>query len=238
MKSIVPIIIFVFILSGFQSCNMVCKKGRGNIKTETRIISEFNQLEIKGQPEVILEQSVNPSIRVSIDSNLIEYVKTEISGSKLKIFESRCLKEISDYKIYISTNTLKTILINGSAKLKCDSLFRTDKLTINSEDAGSISFNADIEDLEVNVEGSGSVKLKGRTNNFKIDMESAGSIEAIELLSKNVDFNVSGAGTVEVNVSENLNGEASGSGKLFYKGNPRIVKTNNKGTGTIQTKVQ
>lgn len=219
-----------------QSCSMLCEKGRGEIITETRTVSEFDELDIEGQAEVFLMQGLEQSIKISIDSNLMEYVKTDVSGSKLKIYEDKCLEEISEFKIFIAAKNLSKLTINGSIKLAGDSIFRTNKLIIKSENSGAVNLNLDVEDLDVDTKGSGLLKIKGRAANFDIDMEGAGSIEAFGFPSKNVNVDITDAGTCEISVSENLTGEVSGSGKLFYKGNPKKVNTNNTGTGIIQTK--
>lgn len=215
---------------------MFCEKGRGKIATETRTLTPFDELEIEGQAEVFLVQGLEPSLKISIDSNLLEYVKTKVSGTTLKIYESKCIKEISEYKIYITAKNLTELAINGSVKMNCDSLFRTDKLVITTDNSGNISLNVDAENLETVTKGSGSLKLAGRAANFDITLKGAGSIDAFGLQAKNVDASVKGAGTCNISVSENLQGQVSGSGKLFYKGNPKKVQTNNTGTGIIQTK--
>jgi len=215
---------------------MFCEKGRGKIVTESRTLAEFDEIEIEGQAEVILVQGLEPSLTLSIDSNLLEYVKTEVSGSKLKIYESKCIEEISEFKIYITAKNLSELTVSGSVKMACDSVFRTDKLIIETDNSGNINLNMDLEDLEVITKGSGLLKLVGRSANFNINLKGAGAIEAFDLQAKNIDANIKGAGTCEVSVSEKLFGEVSGSGKLFYKGNPKKVQTNNTGTGIIQTK--
>jgi hypothetical protein len=237
MKKIAILSSFLlFLMLVFQSCSMFCEKGRGKIATETRPVAEFNELNIKGQAEVFLVQGLESSVKLSIDSNLLKYIKTEVSGSKLKIYEDKCLEEISEYKIYITAKNLSDLTINGAVKMTADSLFRTDKLVIRTENSGNISLNLDVEDLDVITKGSGLLKLAGRAANFDISLKGAGSIESFLLQAKNTDVDVTGAGTCEISVSEKLSGEVSGSGKLFYKGNPKKVETNNTGTGIIQTK--
>ncbi len=237
MKKTAFFSIFVLLsITIFQSCSMFCEKGRGKIVTETRKLAEFDEIEIEGQAQIFLTQGLEPAITLSIDSNLLEYIKTEVSGSKLKIYESKCIEEISEFKIYITAKNLSALNVIGSVKMSCDSIFRTDKLMIKTDNSGNINLNLDLEDIEVITKGSGLLKLAGRSANFDIDLKGAGAIEAFNLQAKNIEANINGAGTCEVSVSEKLFGEVSGSGKLFYKGNPKKVQTNNTGTGIIQTK--
>jgi hypothetical protein len=88
---------------------MFCKKGNGEIITETRKLNEFDEIEIDGQATVFLQQGTKPSVAVKNDSNLVEFVKTEVSGMKLKIKETKCIEEITEYEIYITTVNLSRL---------------------------------------------------------------------------------------------------------------------------------
>jgi len=238
MKKLAIISVIVPFLIVFQSsCSMVCKKGRGKVVTEIRKITDFDELEINGQASVFIIAGIEPSIEVSIDSNLLEYIKTEVSGNKLKVYESRCIKEIADYKIYITVDNLSKLKIKGATKMSCDSMLQVDNILIETENSGDLSLNFDADKIDLLTKGSGSLNLNGRAANIKIELKGAGSISAFGLYAKNVDFDISGAGTCEISVSEKLTGEVSGSGKFYYKGNPKKVQTNNTGTGIIQTKL-
>ena len=239
MKKIAIITLLIpFLLLFIESCSMFCEKGRGKIVTETRELSNFDKIEIHGQGQVFLTKGSKPSIKLVIDSNLQKYIKAEVSGTKLEIYENKCIKEISEYKIYITTSSLSDLLVDGSVKLSCDSVFTTNELKIKSTTSGEISLNFDAENIKLDAEGSGLLKLNGRAANFNIESEGAGSVQAYGLLAKNVNFEVTGAGTCEISVSEKLSGEVTGSGKLYYQGNPKKVETNNTGTGIIQTRQQ
>ncbi|MFN8254775.1 MAG: head GIN domain-containing protein [Bacteroidales bacterium] len=235
MKTIAKILPFMIVVLFANSCSMICKKGKGNIRTETRNLTDFDKIQIKGQATVYLVSGLEPKVSVSIDSNLTEFIKTEVSGNKLKIFENRCLKELSEFKILVNINRLTEIEVEGSVNLICDSVLRVDNLDLISESSGEVKLNLDLETLDLQSNGSGFIQLTGRANNFNLKLKSSGSVDANNLIAKNIKFNVTGAGTCEVNVTENLSGEVSSSGKLYYKGNPKKVDTNNTGTGTIRT---
>lgn len=230
-------ILFLFTSIFFMnSCSMFCEKGNGELITETRKLAEFDEIEIDGQATVFLQQGTKPSLAIKIDSNLVDYIKTDVSGMKLKIKEDKCIEELTEFEIYITTANLTRLLVDGAVEVKGENTIKSEKLFIKTISSGEINLNLDVDDLEAVTKGSGEVKLAGRAEQFDIELGGAGSLDAFRLQVKEADAEVEGAGTCKINVSEKFYGDVSGSGKLYYKGNPKKVKTDVSGSGTIQAK--
>ncbi len=219
-----------------NSCSMFCKKGNGELITENRTVSEFDEIEIDGQANVFLEQGSSPSVKIEIDSNLVEFIKTEVSGMRLEIEENKCIEELTEFNVYITTTNLSRLTVGGSAKIKGETTIKSEKLLIKTNDAAEVELSLEVDDLEVITKGSGEVKLLGYAKQFDIELAGAGSLDAFRLQAKEIDAEVKGAGTCKINVTEKFDGDVSGSGKLYYKGNPKKVKTDVSGSGSIQAK--
>lgn len=219
----------------FASCSL-CEKGTGSVTTQTRNLAEFDEIEISGQANVLLIQGKSNSVKVRVDSNLVDYISTKVSGMQLEIKEDKCIEEFTEYEIYITTVNLSKLIVDGAVKVKGENTIKSEDLMIKTKSSGEIVLSLDVDDLETITKGSGAVKLLGRAEQHDIELESAGSLNAFGLKSKEVDAEVSGAGACKINVSEKLDGDVSGSGKIFYKGNPKKVKTDVSGSGTIQAK--
>jgi len=155
---------------------------------------------------------------------------------KLKIYDDKCLEEITKYEIHITIPNLTSLYVDGSVSVRSESLIKSDNLYVKTKGSGDIHIGVDVEDLETVTKGSGNMKLFGRAIDFEIDLDGAGSIDAYGLLAKTVDAQVDGAGTCKINVSEKFYGDVGGSGKIFYKGNPKKVKTDVSGSGSIKAK--
>jgi len=234
--SLLIAIVAFLTISFTSSCSLFCEKGTGKVITQKRNVAEFDEIEIDGQATVFLEQAVKASVEVKIDSNLIDFIETDVSGMKLKIKDGKCIEELTEFEVHIKTANLSKLIVGGSVKVKGENTIKSEKLYIKTKSAGEISLSLDVDDLEAVTEGSGEVKLVGRAMQFDIELEGAGSLDAFRLQVKEVDADVTGAGTCKINVSEKFDGDVSGSGKLYYKGNPKKVKTDVSGSGTIQAK--
>ena len=62
--------------------------------------------------------------------------------------------------------------------------------------------------------------LSGSTELFEMELAGAGTIDAKNLVSKKSEVRISGAGTAEVSVTEELFADIDGVGTLTYYGDP------------------
>lgn len=70
--------------------------------------------------------------------------------------------------------------------------------------------------------GNGHVYLQGKARNGKFNIVSAGAIEAGDLETVKASCRVFGSGAIDCNVSEDLSAFGAGSGKVYYRGTPKI----------------
>ncbi|RLD70326.1 MAG: hypothetical protein DRJ10_20495 [Bacteroidetes bacterium] len=219
-----------------SSCNIFCEKGTGNTTSELREVLEFDEIDINGQATVFIEQGPKVKVEVQIDSNLLEFVKTKVSGMELKIYDDKCFEEVSKYEIHITVPKLTKLYVDGSVSIESGSPIKSNNLYIKTKGSGNINIGVDTDDLEIVTKGSGNMKISGRTSDLEIDLDGSGSIDAFGLIAKKVDADVEGAGVCNINASEKFYGNVGGSGKIYYKGNPKKVKTDVSGSGSIKAK--
>lgn len=70
--------------------------------------------------------------------------------------------------------------------------------------------------------GNGHVYLQGKARNGKFNIMSAGAVEAGDLETVKATCRVFGSGAIDCNVSEDLSAFGAGSGKVYYRGTPKI----------------
>jgi hypothetical protein len=74
------VILFSVILNG---CFGPSVSGSGRVMSETRNVSGFSNVSLKGSGRVVIEQGAAESLTVTSDDNLLKYVETEVRGSTL-----------------------------------------------------------------------------------------------------------------------------------------------------------
>jgi hypothetical protein len=193
-----------------------CVQGSGITKVETRNIAPFKQIDVSGAVDVEVVGQKDFKIDVQADDNILELVKTEVSGETLKIYVKERISRRSPIKIFVSMPELTGAEISGASKFTGNNI-KTETLNLDVSGASKIELNGEAQNI--NIDASGASKIN--TENFKV-------AKAI--------VDVSGATSVSVNATEEVRAEASGASKVNYVGEPKNVIKDVSGAGKVSQK--
>jgi len=219
---------------GLSSCNMIT--GNGNVKKESRNPGEFTSVQTSGSVDVEISNGNNCSVTVEDDENLLPYLVTEIDNGRLYIHYKNGISVNNDHsKVYVTAPTLNEVNTSGSADIVLTDLLRnTEKIDFSASGSGSIKGQVDAPAVSIDISGSGSAKLSGRTKDFNATVTGSGDIECGGLESENTTVDVSGSGNAHVFASVHLSASVTGSGDVFYRGNPQNPEIHTSGSGSVQ----
>ena len=227
-------LVWCLCLSVLFSCSIVgIEKGNGEITSEKRILDEFSAIQLTGNFEITLKKGGNEQIVIVTDENLLEYIGSEIEQDILVIENSKKLQSNHGIKVFITYSKLEKLKSIGASIIKTDGPLVSERFELEVPGASLVDMEVEVTDLEIMLAGAGAVTLKGRAENQSISMNGVGNLAAYELESNFCEVTVSGMGSVEVNVKENLNARVNGVGSIRYKGNPTNVTDRISGLGTI-----
>ncbi len=198
-------------------------RGSGNLETEEREVSGFDEIQFTGTGNLIIEQGDEESLTIEADDNIIGLIETRVRGDVLHIGYKRGVNIIptGTIKFYLTVEDLDRIDLSGVGDIDCDG-FETDDLEFSISGSGDIKFNIEAKSIEIDVSGLGDINLSGKVGSHKIQISGSGKYDAEELESKNCEIEISGFGSATVYVSDNLNIEINGAGNVYYKGSPDI----------------
>jgi Putative auto-transporter adhesin, head GIN domain len=215
-------------------------KGNGNLKTEKRNIAEYDDIKLLGFFDIDLVAGKEGEINVQAEENLLPFIKIEVEGTTLKIYQEKGknLQPSKSMKILITVpfEKISAIYLSGSGDVNTKNQIKADKFTATLSGSGDVNLDVDATDLEAKISGSGDVRLKGKADKLTARISGSGDITADDLLSKDVDAGISGSGNIRVNCSESLSARISGSGDIIYKGDPKTKDTKVSGSGNIRKK--
>ncbi len=256
-KSIVASVLIILAAMTQNSCEDLgfgCIRGNGDLTTESRIISDFNGIEVNGSFIVYIDSDDETSILVEADENLLDEIRTQVRGNNLVIetYRDRCLNSRNDITIYVTTPNIEEITLVGSGSIYCDqyetselhveligsgSVF-LDNVSSNESDidllgSGTIRGTIDTHSADILVEGSGVIRLEGSTHHANMDMLGSGSILAREFTADIADVDLTGSGSVEVYATDLLEVRVTGSGIVYYYGDPAEIVKEISGSGSI-----
>ncbi len=213
----------IFVVSLLIGSSLSCKvenfggiSGSGNAKTETRKVSGFK--EIKGENAVNLEIIVQKEFSLSIeaDDNLLEHIKTEVSGNTLTIATKDNISQKTKITVKISLPELTNLDVSGASSAKISGA-KTDSLKLNASGASKIKIDGEVKSIDAIANG-------------------ASGIDAENLKTENAKVNASGASNITVSPTGDLDADASGASSVIYMGEPKNIKQNSSGASTIKKK--
>ena len=214
-------------------------KGNGDMVTKARTTNTYDEIKLVGSLDVELIAGKEGKIKVEAESNLQEYIITEVKGNSLKISteEGISLQPSSNktIKITVPFESIEEVSITGSGDIWNKDIIKANDFKASVTGSGDLMLHLDAKDIEGTVTGSGDIKLKGKSQNFKCRVTGSGDFMAYELECNNVEAAVSGSGDIQVYAKNFLKASVSGSGDITYKGNPAKEDFKTSGSGDIES---
>lgn len=210
-------LILILVITAFMTgCKIWGIRGNGNVKEETREVTEFDAIEASGAYTIDISVGDKPSLEISAEENLLKYIKTSVHGGKLVIDNKKSISPRKEIYIRITTPSLNSVESSGANNLS--------------------AYNINSDNFKVDLSGAGHIRLEGEAGRVRIDLSGAGGLNAKKLRAKDVRIEVSGASSADVYASEFLDASVSGVGSIDFYGDPKKVNTSVSGVGSINRK--
>lgn len=191
-------------------------KGSGQIVSETRVVESFDRMRSSGSFDVHVTVGSEPSLKIEFDDNLIDLIETDVRGGTLCLESRESFRSRNSCKITVTTPALERITSSGSGDIVVTRL------------VGKV--------FECKLAGSGSITADGEVDEFEASISGSGDINARNLKAKAAYARVSGSGEITVHASNDFDGLVSGSGDIFYYGNPAKTNVVVSGSGRIKAR--
>jgi hypothetical protein len=187
-------------------------RGDGNIQTEDRAIADFSKVEVSGGYKIEWSPG-KPALNISADENLLPLIKTTVHGDTLRIDSKEDLAPTKSITITLSSASLADVELTGGIRFNAVHV-SGDKLKLESTGASDITIDGSVAKLEASLTG-------------------ASKLNAQSLQTQSATLSLLGASDADVNVTDALDVSITGAGSLSYSGNPKSVKQNVLGAGSV-----
>lgn len=178
--------------------------------------SEENKVEV-----VCSEQFFENGLTVKIEDGTLE-----VSANSSKVYK------LEEFQVNIYA-TPEKIRVMGGYELSVE-LQNAENTEIRIDGSTDAEISAiSCGEIKVELNGAGEIEVEGNAEDFICSLNGAGNIKAAELIGKNVDVSISGAGNAEVYAEQTLKAAVSGAGSIKYGGNPTLEKSIS-GFGSVQ----
>jgi len=231
--------IFTLILIGtvlFQANQL--KAANGNDGRQKRQITGFHEVSVSSGIDVYLTQKNVEEVFVEADADDLEKIITEVEGGILKIY----VKEKSwlslnwgndPRKVYVSFKDLDKLEASAGSDVNSQGALKLTKLNLDASSGSDIKLELEANELSVETSSGSDIFVKGKVDFLQASASSGSDINASELLARKCNASVSSGSDIRVNVSEELDANASSGGDITYSGNPKSKDINESSGGDV-----
>jgi len=209
------------------------------VVSETREVSGFTAVEMRGIGKVILTQGETESLAVRGSDNVVPLVRSSVRGGVLVLelepnVNVTGMDAANVLTFTVGVKDLAAVTVSGLGDVEMNGLTAS-RLTLTMSGAGKVAFTGlAVEDLHIGVNGMGDVTLSGEAATAAIDISGAGNVKAADCKIQTARITISGAGNATLWVTEKLTGDISGAGNVEYYGNPQ-AETDASGLGVFKS---
>lgn len=216
MKSTFYALLITAATLSFTSCSKDRITGSGTVKTEDRQINGFTKVSTQGSTNVFITKGETFKVSVKAYENLIPYLETVVVNGTLEIhYKENTNVKNDNAEVYITMPALNGAFISGSADIDITGAFTGAQ-------------------LDATISGSGNIAVEaGSYDNIDYNASGSGNLSAFGITAKHAGITVSGSGNAEITATESLTVRISGSGTVYYKGDPEEVNSEISGSGKI-----
>jgi len=212
-------------------------RGSGNVITESREVSGFDEIRLDGAGRLVITQGDTESLEIEAEDNILPELTSDVRGNTLVLgyqdtFWKTSVIPTKEIHYTLMVIDLQKITFNGAADLDMMSL-ATSSLTIEINGAGQIKINdLTAENVSVTINGTGNVELAGEVSTQTIEIDGAGNVQAGDLRTAATSIEVNGLSNSTIWATETLDVTINGGGSLNYYGSPSVTQDIN-GAGSI-----
>ena len=208
-------------------------------RKETLNLPEFDEVHMGTSGEVFVKQGNKTEVILEASEKRKEILEIEVRGGRLYIENKRRWRwkdwrGSGDLVVYVTMKDVRALKVSSSGKIIGESLLKTDDMDLAVSGSGRIDIETEADDLAAAISGSGKIELAGKSSYNDVRISGSGKLFAEDLEGEEYYIAISGSGDCKVNVSKRIEARISGSGKVFYRGNPDKVNSSVSGSGSIR----
>lgn len=209
--------------------------GNGKRERETRDHEGFIGIENHGELDVQVRRADDFRVVVSIDSNLLDNVKTRVRDDRLIIDNNINFTDVvRGPHVIVEMPELTFVELSGSGDLDATRFDEGGTVRLELSGSGDLQFEGSSPRIDAELRGSGDLELAGTTDFIDIRLSGSGNVDARNLDAGEGRLRLDGSGDVAVTVHGEVDAEVNGSGDLDLFGDVDLKRSDEDGSGDIR----
>jgi hypothetical protein len=200
--------------------------GSGVVITETREVSNFDRIDLKGEGNVIVSVGASFSLTIETDDNLMQYLDTAVEGDTLVLAtvsaEPIDIEPTNSITWSITMPAVAGVTISGAGSIGLRGL-GAERIDAAINGAGDIDLlEIDVAYMDAAIRGAGMIRATGTADRASLAIEGVGSIEAGDLETIAVSCVFKTAGDMVVWATDELAVTGDSMGTVSVYGSPEM----------------
>ena len=187
-------------------------------KTESRVLQSYKGIDATGAYQIEVTCQKSAVFEIEADDNILPLIRTEVRDGTLYVSSEKSYNSSRPVTLRITLPDLTRVRTHGAGK-------------VNIAEVSNDS-------LEIQSTGAADIEAAGKTKKVELESTGAGKIDTSNLRAEKASVVVTGAASVDVFASEQLDVKVSGAGHVTYSGDPKVVNKSVSGIGSVKKKGQ
>jgi hypothetical protein len=201
-------------------------------------VDDFTKISFGVPGTLYLTQGDKNSVEIHADEETMDRVEVVQEGNKLKIRNRKSYGwnswNSSKISVYVTMKTIEGIGVSGSGSVVGKNQIKAGNIDLDISGSGNLEMELNAEDVDISISGSGSVALNGSGGKADVSISGSGKIRAEEFEVSTFIASISGSGTCYITANDEIDARISGSGSVYYRGNPDKVSAHASGSGKVK----
>ena len=196
----------------------------------------FSTVSLGVSGEVIIRQGNEHKVIVEGDKETLEETDIYIKGNKLVITDKNNWRwgNRKKIKVYATLTDFSGARVSGSGVIRSEGVLQSKAVNLTVSGSGKIDLHLEAESVSTAISGSGKIVLTGRAGELGVSISGSGSCRAEDLQVNQATVAISGSGSAWLNASREITSRISGSGSVYYKGEPQRINNHSSGSGKLR----
>ena len=214
------------------SCHTIDKETSGLSANDQLGLSDFDEIEMTGAFEVLIQQGNEFAIRIEGDDDQKEKYDVDVQGevlvvdyyqNKRKNFWEQTFKKNELVQFTITLPSLRKLKITGAGKIKIRG-FKQEEMQIILAGAMTGDANLSADKLYFDSTGPIAFELEGEGDFLEASITGPSEFKASNYPVRHGIIETHGLAQARVNVSETLEIDDDFTSRVRYEGNPEVIK--------------
>ncbi len=229
----------ILVGAGVTGCldSVITEHGSGDLETRDYEVGEFSAIQAHRalRVNVTVDADAEPSVTVTMDDNLFEFLDIRTAGDTLVLDATRNIDASDDAVVEVVTGSLGDIETSGAVSLEVTGSVTGEDLLLEASGASRIRIDEIAAgDVTFNASGASRITIAdGAAADLEVDASGASSLDLAGVTADGADLDISGASHAEVRVTGDVEGDASGASSVVVHGDPTSVDVGTSGSSSV-----